>query len=68
MGQPPVCDGLGFDTLSIRIWEAANDSIYTQAAPPALLLIALTTLTLALVYTVGRFGLDHVVHTREAER
>lgn len=56
----------GFDTLSIRVWEAANDSIYTQAAPPALLMITLTTLTLALVYTMGRFGLDHVVQTRDA--
>lgn len=58
----------GFDTLSIRIWEAANDSIYTQAAPPALLMITLTTVTLALVYTVGRFGLDHVVQARDAQR
>lgn len=62
MLRPP-----GFDTLSIRVWEAANDSIYTQAAPPALLLIGLTTGTLALVYTVGRFGLEQVVRASDIE-
>lgn len=50
----------GYSTLTRRIWEAANDSVYTQAAPPALLLIGLTLLTLAMIYTVGRFGLDRV--------
>lgn len=55
----------GFDTLPIRVWEAANDSVYTQAAPPALLLIVLTTCTIGLVYTIGRFGLDRVVQERD---
>jgi iron(III) transport system permease protein len=57
----------GFDTLSIRIWEAANDSIYTQAAPPALLMIMLTTCTLGLVYTIRHFGLDQVVHIHDSK-
>ncbi len=51
----------GFDTLPIRVWEAANDSIYTQAAPPALLLVLLTTLTLAAVYAVSRLGVDRII-------
>jgi iron(III) transport system permease protein len=55
----------GFDTLSIQIWEAANDSVYTQAAPPALLMVALTMATLALVYRLGRRGLDRVVQAAE---
>ena len=54
----------GFDTLPVKVWEAANDSVYTQAAPPALLLVILTTLTLAAVYRVGRFGVDRVVAAR----
>ncbi len=55
----------GFDTLSIRVWEAANDSVYTQAAPPALLMIVLTTLTLGMVYRAGRFGVERVVRERD---
>ncbi len=51
----------GFDTLPVRIWEASNDAVYTQAAPPALLLVALTTLTLGTLYSFGRFGIDRVV-------
>lgn len=53
MLRPP-----GFDTLPVRIWEAANDAVYTQAAPPALLLVVLTMCTLALVHRIGRFGID----------
>lgn len=56
----------GFDTLPIKVWEAANDSIYTQAAPPALFLVALTTATLGAVYAVGRFGVDRVVAQNQA--
>ncbi|MEM6430184.1 MAG: ABC transporter permease subunit, partial [Deinococcota bacterium] len=51
----------GFDTLPIQIWEAANDSIYTQAAPPALLLVLLTTVALGVVYSMSRFGIERVV-------
>ena len=30
----------GFDTLAVRVWMAAGDGVYAQAAPAALLLIA----------------------------
>ena len=59
MLRPP-----GFDTLPVKVWEAANDSIYTQAAPPALLLVVLTTITLGVVYSVGRFGVDRIVEVK----
>ncbi|MEM7033499.1 MAG: ABC transporter permease subunit [Chloroflexota bacterium] len=52
----------GFDTLPIKIWEAANDSVYTQAAPPALVMVGLTTVILAIIYSAGRFGIDRVVN------
>ncbi|MBC8160601.1 MAG: iron ABC transporter permease [Roseiflexaceae bacterium] len=51
----------GFDTLPVRIWAAASESVHTQAAPPAFALIVLTMLPLALVYTHGRFGLDRAI-------
>jgi iron(III) transport system permease protein len=51
----------GFDTLPVRIWAASSESIYTQAAPPAFLLISLTVLAMALLFTRGKFGTDEVV-------
>ena len=51
----------GFDTLPVRIWAAASESVYTQAAPPAFLLVLLTMLVLALLYGRGGFGLDRVL-------
>lgn len=51
----------GFDTLPVRIWAAASESIYTQAAPPAFLLISLTVLVMAVLFTRGKFGTDEVV-------
>lgn len=51
----------GFDTLSVRIWAAASESVHTQAAPPAFALIVLTIVPLALLYTRGRFGLDRAI-------
>lgn len=47
----------GFDTLPIRIWSATSESVYTQAALPALLLIGITITTLLLVMRL-RTGLD----------
>lgn len=41
----------GFDTLPVRIWSAARESVYTQAALPALILIALTMVPVALLYS-----------------
>lgn len=51
----------GFDTLAVRVWAAASESVYTQAAPPAFLLIMLTLVVLGLLFWRGRFGLDGVV-------
>ncbi len=50
----------GFDTLPVRIWAAASESVHTQAAPPAFLLIVLTTITL-LVLMRTRVGLERVL-------
>lgn len=41
----------GFDTLPVRVWSAARESVYTQAALPALMLIALTMIPMALLYS-----------------
>jgi iron(III) transport system permease protein len=38
----------GFDTLAVRVWSATSEAFYTRAALPALLLIALGSLPLAL--------------------
>jgi iron(III) transport system permease protein len=51
----------GFDTLPVRIWAASSESVYSQAAPAAFLLIALTVLSLGVLFARGRFGLDEVV-------
>ena len=51
----------GFDTLPVRIWAAASESVYTQAAPPAFLLVTLTTLVMGLIFARGKFGMDEVV-------
>jgi iron(III) transport system permease protein len=32
----------GYDTLATRIWTAANDAAYGEAAAPALLLVAIS--------------------------
>ncbi|MEJ5246435.1 MAG: iron ABC transporter permease [Caldilinea sp.] len=50
----------GFDTLPVRIWAAASESVHTQAAPPAFLLIALTTLLL-LPLMQNRLGIDKAI-------
>lgn len=54
MLRPP-----GFDTLPVRIWAAASESVYTQAAPPAFLLVIITAIPLALVYSrwMGQVGI-----------
>lgn len=50
----------GFDTLPVRIWAAASESVHTQAAPPAFLLIVLTTLLL-LPLMQNRLGIDKAI-------
>ena len=37
----------GFDTLAVRVWLAASDGVYTQAAPAALLLLICAAIPLA---------------------
>jgi iron(III) transport system permease protein len=54
MLRPP-----GFDTLAVRIWAAASESVYTQAALPAFVLVMLTMLLLGVVYP-RHLGLDAV--------
>jgi len=39
----------GFDTLPVRIWVAASESVHTQAAPAAFVLIAITIVTLLII-------------------
>jgi iron(III) transport system permease protein len=55
----------GFDTLPVRIWAAASESVHTQAAPPAFLLILLTTLPLVVLSARG-FGLNRVLSERSS--
>ena len=38
----------GFDTLAVRVWSATNEAFFARAAAPALLLIALGSLPLAI--------------------
>ncbi len=52
----------GFDTLAVRIWAASSESVYTQAAPPAFLLVMLTMIPLAVLYSRGSFGLARVLN------
>lgn len=52
----------GFDTLPVRIWAAASESVHTQAAPAAFLLIVLTMACLLALIAYGRFGLERTLH------
>lgn len=38
----------GFDTLAVRVWSATNEAFFARAAAPALLLVALGSLPLAI--------------------
>ncbi len=55
MLRPP-----GFDTLAVRVWAAASESVYTQAALPAFLLIMITVIPLAIVFRRG-FGITRAI-------
>ncbi|MGB9750981.1 iron ABC transporter permease [Roseiflexus castenholzii] len=50
----------GFDTLPVRIWVAASESVHTQAAPSAFALIAVTIVTL-LIVTHYQAGMEKVL-------
>lgn len=52
----------GFDTLPVRIWAAASESVHTQAAPAALVLILLTMAALLVLGMHSRFGLERAIH------
>ena len=39
----------GFDTLAVRIWSATSEGFFSRAAPPALLMIGVAAVSLALV-------------------
>lgn len=43
----------GMDTLATAVWSAASEALFAQAAIPALLLIAASTLSFALTYARG---------------
>ncbi len=47
----------GFVTLPIRVWSAASEGFYVQAAPAALVLVASSVLPLYLILTRSRLGL-----------
>jgi iron(III) transport system permease protein len=57
MLRPP-----GFDTLPVRIMVAANESVYTQAALAAILLVAITIVPFALLHLRVRPGLQRGLH------
>ena len=45
----------GYDTLAVRVWTSASQGLYAQAAPAALVLVAVTGLVLwPLWWTAGR--------------
>lgn len=46
----------GYDTLATRVWSATQEMFYARAAVPALLLVAVSALSLGLV--LGREGVD----------
>jgi iron(III) transport system permease protein len=47
----------GFDTLPVRIWIPANEAVYTEAAPAALLLVLCALLPLALLLSRRKSGI-----------
>lgn len=48
----------GFETLATRIWSAATEGFFTRAAPPALLLLMISSLSMALLLSQERRGFD----------
>lgn len=45
---------IGFDTLAVRVWSASSEAFFARAALPALVLILLSSLPLALLEITGR--------------
>ena len=45
---------IGFDTLAVRVWVESSEALYHLAAPPALLIVAISALPLK--FLLDRFG------------
>lgn len=45
---------IGFDTLATRIWSATSESFFARGAAPALLLVAVSALSLGILYAQER--------------
>ncbi|MDA1147821.1 MAG: iron ABC transporter permease [Chloroflexi bacterium] len=45
---------IGFDTLAVRVWSASSEAFFARAALPALMLLLLSSLPLALLEINGR--------------
>ncbi|NLH06348.1 MAG: iron ABC transporter permease, partial [Chloroflexi bacterium] len=39
----------GYDTLATRVWSATEEAFYARAAAPALLLVAVSALSIGLI-------------------
>lgn len=50
----------GFATLPMRVWSAASEGLYTQAAPAALVLMACALIPLYVIIIRGRLGFTTV--------
>jgi iron(III) transport system permease protein len=56
----------GFDTLAVGIWQATTESLWLQAAPPALAIVALGTVLVAvLAHGRGASGFAFASHGRQ---
>ena len=44
----------GFDTLAVRVWSASSEAFFARAALPALLLLLLSSVPLAILELTGR--------------
>jgi iron(III) transport system permease protein len=46
----------GFDTLVLDVWSSASEGLFSQASPPALLIILVSGLSIALILRQERRG------------
>lgn len=56
----------GFDTLAVRVWSATDEAFFTRAAPPAMTLILLGSVPLALTMIRQRRTWDEPAPARES--
>ena len=45
---------IGFDSLSVRVWSASSEAFFARAALPALILLLLSSIPLAILELTGR--------------